>query len=77
MTAQEWGKAIEGKPVNEWPPLPGDITCVIYPKSGIIIANREVLAQFFNEGIEESARYCKKYLETKECPIIKYCTIGG
>ena len=51
MTIQEWDEARNGKPINEWPPIPDDITHIAYPQ-GIIIINKKPFMSNLCNNIE-------------------------
>jgi len=51
-STEEWERAIEGKPVSEWPPMPDAIGFIKYD-NGIIVSTAKFLDMLIKENVRE------------------------
>ena len=70
MTIEEWAEAKEGKPINEWPPLPDDVTHVTYPQ-GIVVMNKKAFTENLRNNMDYYSLTCPGRAGTKHCPILE------
>ena len=69
MTIQEWDEARQGKPISEWPPIPEDITHIVYP-NGIVIINKKPFLNNLLNNVEYYVMTCPEYIKKRKCPAL-------